>query len=164
MLLYALLTVAGVLVAAIVVWVMRSVTSMGRSTYRSVSSTARNASGPKLAHLNSSLASTPAPWGWGGKKASGKHRGESPRAATLGDRVARTSNVRGHETYKQQFDREHSKEASVRNVLTGYDIHRKTEPDTSCWPYQDTFGKTRSSLPTETLSKKGKQPSKPWGW
>ncbi|MEM1412634.1 MAG: hypothetical protein AAGH19_09785, partial [Pseudomonadota bacterium] len=65
MLFYAGLTVAGVIAAAVVVWLVRSMSVAGRSAYRTLSPSGQNSRDVKLAHLNSSLSATPAPWGWG---------------------------------------------------------------------------------------------------
>jgi hypothetical protein len=78
----------------------------------------------------------------------------------------RETYARSNEKMRAQRDATSPHVGSVRNVLTGYDIQRKSEPDTSSWPYQDSIKSESSETPDErpTLTKAGNQPSKPWGW
>lgn len=174
MLFYAALTVAGVIVAAIVVWMLRSLMDAGRSAYRTLSPSARAASDVKLAHLNTNLAAAPAPWGWGsGKGAPGGKRFDSHRFQQQPQSPSKSRDfsqleayARSNEKMKVERDVNSPHVGSVRNVLTGYDMNRNTQTDTSCWPYRDNLTDTSSSLPKakESATERDEQPTKPWGW
>lgn len=173
MLFYAALTVAGVVAAAVVVWMLRSMMVAGRSAYRTLSPSARGSSDVKLAHLNSNLAAAPAPWGWGdGKGAPGGSRFDSHRfqqqplsPSKSRDFSQMEAYARSSEKMKSERDVNSPHVGSVRNVLTGYDMHRDTQTDTSCWPYRDNLTDTSSSMPTQTqAADDSDQPTKPWGW
>lgn len=172
MLFYAALTVAGVIAAAIAVWVLRSLTVASKSAYRTLSPAARAGSQAKLAHLNSNLAATPAPWGWGngkGAPTSGFDRHRFQQASVSPSKSRDWSELevysRSSESSAKSRNAGHSV-GSVRNVLTGYDMGRSTEPDTSSWPYQDNLGSPRSAEPDENTQAEsdGERPTKPWGW
>ena len=169
MLFYVALIVAGVVAAAVIVWVFRSFMMAGKTAYRSMSPS--RSGEPKLAHLNSNLAATPAPWGWG-------NAGGAPAPARL-DRDAgpvirpkpkdwSQSEVyaRSNEKMARERDATSPHVGSVRNVLTGYDMQRDTRTDTSSWPYQDSIASGSSSVPSDnpTLTEDGERPTKPWGW
>lgn len=170
MLFYAFLTIAGVIAAAVLVWIFRSLSVAGTSAYRNFSPTARAASGARLAHLNSNLAATPAPWGWGGRRGSRpRYQGMLPETRAQA-RVAESRRELGSrmEVLASGSSKDKGPYSSVGNVLTGYDMRRHTQPDTSSWPYRDSLTESRlRSLEEEknTLVEDGKDhPSKPWGW
>ena len=171
MLFYVALTVAGVVAAAVIVWVVRSFTMAGKTAYRTISPSRRGEA--KLAHLNSSLGATPAPWGWGsagGTPAASRfdrHRVASEPVSPSKSRDWSQLEVyaRSNEKMKRERDATSPHVGSVRNVLTGYDMQRNTKTDTSSWPYQDSLGPS-TSAPDErpTLTADGERPTKPWGW
>ena len=177
MLFYAVLTIAGVIAAAVLVWMLRSLAVAGKSAYRTISPAARRAQEVKLAHLNTNLAAPPVPWGWGGHH-------HAPEGAEIGRHsfeqgpTAR-SKSRDFSQY-EAYERSHARSqlqrnpgspqmGSARNVLTGYDVNRPThhdaQPDTSSWPYQDSLGEAGASLSKQAeASHEADQPKKPWGW
>jgi hypothetical protein len=170
MLFYVALTVAGVVAAAVIVWVFRSFMMAGKTAYRSMSS-GRGA--PKLAHLNSNLAATPAPWGWGNGGTPAATRFDRHRVSSEPVSRSKSRDFSGLEAYARSSEKMARERyatsphvGSVRNVLTGYDMQRGTRTDTSSWPYQDSFVSDASAVPEDspTLTEKGDRPSKPWGW
>ena len=170
MLFYAGLTVAGIIAAAVVVWIVRSLSVAGHSAYSSLSPSRQKPGSARLAHLNSNLAATPAPWGWGDGGHQRKQR--KPKGSLKTRAYSQYKGAEAARTATQQpAGPDALKTGSVRNVLTGYDIHRKSaaspsKPDTSCWPYRDNFERTTSSVPTEVENEvqESDQPTKPWGW
>lgn len=173
MLFYVALTVAGVVAAAVIVWVVRSFMMAGKTAYRTLSP-GRNSGEVKLAHLNSNLGATPAPWGWGnaatarGAPRFDRHTGAVENVAPSKSRDWSQSEVyaRSNEKMKRERDATSPHVGSVRNVLTGYDMQRNTKTDTSSWPYRDSLGSGPSAVPEEgpTLTEDGDRPTKPWGW
>jgi hypothetical protein len=171
MLFYVALIVAGVVAAAIIVWLYRSITMAGKTAYRSMSP---GRGQPKLTQLNSNLATTPTPWGWGsggGTSAAGRY----DRHRTFGESVSRSKSrdfsgleayARSNEKMALERDATSPHVGSVRNVLTGYDMQRVTRLDTSSWPYQDSYASGSSAVPDDSpsLTEKRDRPSKPWGW
>lgn len=160
MLTYVAIAFAGILVAALLVWVTRSLTKVSRDTYRTFHGNARPAGG-RFAHLNDALEPTPAPWGWGG------------RGVARGARYSNAGSVRGTPGGKLSAsaysDASHDAQqtGAVRSVLTGYDMARSAgAPDTSCWPYRENI--TSPSISFEDDEQKTSagddRPSKPWGW
>ncbi len=175
MLFYATLTVAGVIAAAVVVWLFRSLSVAGKSAYRTLSPSGRSSSQARLAHLNSGLAATPAPWGWGqgkGAPPSSKfdhHRTQAPAPSPSKSRDWSSVELYARSNEKAARERNASPAVgSVRNVLTGYDMSRPTNPDTSSWPYQDSFKGAGVAEPTQRSAEDapltGERPTKPWGW
>ncbi len=176
MLVYAALTVAGVIAAAVVVWMLRSLTVASKSAYRTMSPAGRSLSQAKLAHLNSNLQATPAPWGWGNDRGNTPHHHRFDQHRTSQEPASRSKSrdwsslelyARSNEKTARERDRSSPAVGSVRNVLTGYDMERDTSPDTSSWPYQDSLKvKDRVSEVSEnTLTgSDGDRPTKPWGW
>jgi hypothetical protein len=156
MLSYIAIALAGILVAAALVWVTRSLTEAGRETYRTVTNSAGNAGGGRFAHLNNDLEGTPVPWGWGGKQAPA---GAVPRSLPTrhkADAPGRTGEL--HDAQET---------GAVRSVLTGYDMKRESsEPDTSCWPYRDNIGTPSVSFEDDASNREVRKdrPTKPWGW
>lgn len=172
MLFYVALTVAGVVAAAVIVWIFRSVMVAGKSAYRTMSPGSSRGE-VKLAHLNSNLAATPAPWGWGnggGTPAASRYNRDmgvaSPSKSKTRDFSQLEAYARSSEKMKLERDATSPHVGSVRNVLTGYDMQRDTKTDTSCWPYRDNLGSNASVVPEEspTLTEDGDRPTKPWGW
>jgi hypothetical protein len=173
MLFYAALTVAGVVAAALLVWLLRTLTVAGRSAYRTLSPPGRANQQVKLAHLNSSLAATPAPWGWGGGKgtpAASRYDRQQFRREPVGP--TRTKDFSEREAFERSFEKMKAERdntsphvGSVRNVLTGYDMRRSQELDTSSWPYRDSLSAESSAIPIERKSEaEADRPTKPWGW
>jgi len=174
MLFYAALTVAGVIAAAALVWIIRSLTVASKSAYRTLSPSARNSSQARLAHLNSNLAATPAPWGWGNNRGTlggstfDRHRLQREPASPSKSKGWSSLELyaRSNEKTARERDKTSPTVGSVRNVLTGYDMQRHTAPDTSSWPYRDSFVSDVSSEPTTDSEVKsdGTRPTRPWGW
>ncbi len=172
MLFYVALTIAGVAAAAVTIWIFRSFMMAGRSAYDSLAPGKK--AEPKLAHLNSNLAATPAPWGWGNSRGtpatSRYNRNKSGNSSPVRSKSRDWSQLEGYARSNEKTQREREtashRVGSVRNVLTGYDMDRKTGPDTSSWPYQDSMGSRSSSVPKEqpTLTQSSQKPKKPWGW
>lgn len=171
MLFYAALTVAGVITAALLVWLLRSLTVAGRSAYRTLSPSAAKDQ-VKLARVSSNLAAAPAPWGWGGGKTGAGVPGAQRHGAAPPPRPIRTKDFSSLEAYarsneKMKLERDHTSPhvGSVRNVLTGYDMRRTDNPDTSSWPYRDSLGEASSAVPAGSgRGRDGERPTKPWGW
>ena len=169
MLFYVALIVAGVVAAAVIVWVFRSFMMAGKTAYRSISPSRKGE--PKLANLNSNLAATPAPWGWGngsGTPAAARVNRDSGPVSRPKSRDWSQSEVYARSNEKMARERHATSPhvGSVRNVLTGYDMQRDTKTDTSCWPYKDNLSSGSSPVPAEnpTLTEDGERPTKPWGW
>jgi hypothetical protein len=163
MIFYATLTVLCIVCAAAALWLFRMATNAGKSAYRGLSPAARKRGDFRYAHLNSTLAQAPSPWGWGKRRSraaqvrsfgagSGHHHAQPLSGLHAGEPRAR-------QTASQ----------STRNVLTGYDLTKKNPvTDTSSWPYRDdAFGASGSQGGAggprmSTASRKGGK--KPWGW
>lgn len=171
MLFYAALTVAGIITAALLVWLLRSLTVAGRSAYRTLSPSAAKGQA-RVARVNSNLAAAPAPWGWSGGKPAVAGGPGAQRHDAATERPIRTKDFSSLEAYgrsneKMKLERDHTSPhvGSVRNVLTGYDMRRTDGPDTSSWPYRDSLGGTSSAVPTESRREgNDERPTKPWGW
>ena len=163
MLFYATLTVLCIVAAAVILWLFRTTSNAGKNAYRTLSPAARKRGDIRYAHLNSTLAETPSPWGWGQRRSradqirsfgrSDGHHHAQPMAR------GRTGDPRAYQAATQ----------STRNVLTGYDLTKKNPvTDTSSWPYRDDgFASSNSQKRTVTLSggaRTGKGSKKPWGW
>lgn len=172
MLFYVALIVAGVVAAAVIVWVARSFMMAGKTAYRSLSP-GRNGE-PKLARLQSNVGSTPAPWGWGnagGATAATRINRYGPGGQSVAPSKSKDwSQLEVYARSNEKMARERHATSphvgSVRNVLTGYDMQRSTKTDTSSWPYQDSLATGSSAVPVDnpTLTEKGNRPTKPWGW
>ncbi len=161
MLSYIAIAFAGILVAAVIVWVARSLTEASRDAFRSVSGPKGN---DRLAHLNNNLEATPAPWGWGGKRTPGggrfAHAGAVRHALPYDN-----AKSRGRRGSSVLHDAQET--GAVRSVLTGYDMTRTAkEPDTSCWPYRENITTPSVSFEKESAPEEpaAEKPSKPWGW
>lgn len=171
MLFYVALTAAGIVTAAVAVWIFRSMMMASKSAYRKLSP--GRSGGVKLAHLNSNLGATPAPWGWGTSGGApavtrfNRHqlRSEPASPSKSRDWSQYEGYARSGERMKNARDTSSSHVGSVRNVLTGYDMQR-TRTDTSSWPYQETLSAGGSAKRDEnvTLTEEGDRPTKPWGW
>ena len=164
MVLYAALTVLSVVAAALLLWALRGLNRTGRSTYRALSQPGRRKGSVRYAHLNTSLAQTPRPWGWGQAR---NHPGQvrsfgrsdgHHHAQPVGG--SRHTGPRGYQTMTQ----------SARNALSGYDLNKKNPiTDTSSWPYRDDeFGATStqngSNPPRGATPRSRSGSKKPWGW
>ena len=175
MLFYAALTVAGVIAAAVVVWVVKSMMEAGKSAYRTLSPKDGRRQ-TKLAHLNTNLGATPAPWGWaagnGAPADSAISRAQVGEGPAFKSKSRDWSSTNAYEKSNQAMARQRHEGSpavtSVRNVLTGYDMTKERKTDTSSWPYQDSFKGAEPSKPTRnTLTEEsddGERPTKPWGW
>lgn len=178
MLFYAALIVAGVIAAAVVVWIARSMMVAGQSAYRTMAPKGRGADQVRLAHLNSNVAAAPAPWGWGAKNgapAGTKIKGPRFQRETLSP--SKSKDWSELELYQRSYaksamdrDKKSSTSGSVRNLLTGYDMERPTATDTSSWPYRNDFKPELArqaeerNTQTEAQADAGERPTKPWGW
>lgn len=170
MLFYAALTVAGVVSAALIVWLFRSFMMAGQSAFSTVSGT-RHAR-PRTARLASNVGGVKSPWGWGSPGTTPNRRvGSQTRvggASVLGGHArpngSNPGNTLGNTLGKHHTASDHA--GSVRNVLTGYDMQREKKTDTSSWPYQDSIKSGGSAIPRDkpTLTEPRKRPKKPWGW
>ncbi len=161
MLSYIAIAFAGILVAAVIVWIARSLSEASKDAFRSVSAPK---GGGRFAHLNNNLEATPAPWGWGGKKSPGggrfAHAGAVRHALPYDN--AKSSGRRGSVVLHDAQET-----GAVRSVLTGYDMTRAVkEPDTSCWPYRENITTPSVSFEEESTPAEpaAEKPSKPWGW
>lgn len=172
MLFYAALVVAGVIAAAVVVWIARSMMVAGQSAYRSMSPAKASGKSARLAHLNSNRSATPSPWGWSGQSGAAVAGGLNP-ARVREAPVTRSKSKdwselelyqRSYEKAARERNTEPATSGSVRNVLTGYDMNRPTSPDTSSWPYQDGYKPELSESATQEVSAAAERPTKPWGW
>ncbi len=167
---YAALTVAGVLAAAVCVWVAKSMVEASKSAYK-VLTPSGGRDDAQLAHLNSTLSATPAPWGWtGGQTAPA---GGVPSGAKAGTGGAGKSKTRDWSeraalekssaaAAQQRFEGSPAR-TSVRNVLAGYDMDKPTR--TQAAPVVPRS--SQPSLEPKTLveqAQEAERPSKPWGW
>lgn len=176
MLFYAALIVAGVVAAAVVVWIARSMMFAGKSAYRTMSPKGRSSTQARLAHLNSNLAAAPAPWGWGnnaGASAASKDIGPKFKRQPLSPSKSKDwseleAYQRSHAKAARDRDTSSTTSGSVRNLLTGYDMERRTATDTSSWPYRNDFKPELAKLAEERNSQveavSDERPTKPWGW
>ena len=149
MLFYAMLTVAGIVAAAVLLWVIKSITEAGKSAYQTLSPSARNRSRTRLAHLNQNLAAAPSPWGWSSNNRNAvtsrtftdnhEHRRPTPRIAEREQPTLTSRSLRsGSSDLLAAGLKDPRKTGSVRNLLTGYDL-AKVDPvtTTSSWQYRE---------------------------
>lgn len=184
---YAALTVLAALAAITVVWLYRSVASSRRSNRENARRNQQRAK--RLAHLNSNLATSPAPWGWGenpGTASTPRFAGGHGHTPRVDKPMRKSQDLRGTKLHKTDLQlrisgaRDKSQVLSSRNVLSGYDLNRGTlsNENTSNWPYRDdSFGSSLTSVPSfKGASREGDRPrkkhrqvgksdtKKPWGW
>ncbi|NRB70962.1 MAG: hypothetical protein HRU51_03500 [Xanthomonadales bacterium] len=161
---YAALTVAGVLAAAVCVWVVKSMVEASKSAYK-VLTPGGGKEDAQVAHLNSTLSATPAPWGWNGGQTA--PAGAAP-ASGAGKRKTRDWSERvafekSNAAAAQQRHEGSPARTSVRNVLAGYDMDKPTQ--TQVPPAVPRA--SQPSLEPKTLveqAEEAERPSKPWGW
>jgi hypothetical protein len=174
MLFYIALGIACIIAATVCLWLFRSMMEVSRSAYNAILPGRKdNTRQARFKHLNTSLSSTPSPWGWyksGGSPALARRVGErkSPSYAAKEESVPwgwpgsdglKKSNL---ELINKGLGNS-AAVASVKSLLSrpGNEINQ-----TIGWPYrEDTFELGDKSYKTsrpKKASKGGK--AKPWGW
>ncbi len=183
MVFYIALGVACCIVAAVALWLFRSVVEVGKTAYRAILPSARGQKqSTRLAHLNNTLSETPNPWGWAG--ADGARRAALHKDKTTTRRNRKSQKRSGGSSEKtpwgwpgsdglHQSNREMIADgmensaavAAVRNLVSGDD----KSSEKVGWPYRDEGNKTKrgKQQTRERYVGFGATPdkrSKPWGW